>query len=149
MLIAFAFGQFFDWRFVAFRTILAGGNPKFPALVALDPDAVLVYPAVLYFADAVRHGTQTMCSRDPALADRLTERTARAADRKAVKDAREEKAETKSRETERSQQAELEAALQAERVKAEGAQRERELEAKRKVARDARYAARKSRSKRR
>ena len=63
MLIAFAFGQFFDWRFVAFRTILAGGNPKFPALVALDPDAVLVYPAVLYFADAVRHGTQIMCSR--------------------------------------------------------------------------------------
>ena len=58
MLIAFAFGQFFDWRFVAFRTILAGGNPKFPALVALDPDAVLVYPAVLYFADAVRHGSQ-------------------------------------------------------------------------------------------
>jgi hypothetical protein len=87
---------------------------------------------------------------DPALADRLTERTARAADRKTIKDACEaEKAETKSRETERSQQAELEAALQAERVKAEGAQRERELEAKRKVARDARYAARKSRSKRR
>jgi len=81
---------------------------------------------------------------DPALVDRLTERTARAADRKAIKDAREaEKAETKSRETERSQRAELEAA--AERVKAEGAQRERELEAKRKVARDARYAARQSR----
>jgi hypothetical protein len=87
---------------------------------------------------------------DPALADRLIERTARAADRKAIKDAREaEKVETKSRETERSQRAELEAALQAERVEAEGAQRERELEAKRKVARDAHYAARKSRSKRR
>ncbi len=86
---------------------------------------------------------------DPALADRLTERTARAADRKAIKDAWEaEKAETKSRETERAQRAELEAALQAERVKAEGAEREREREAKRKVARDARYAARKSRSKR-
>ena len=28
MLIAFAFGQFFDWRFVAFRTILAGGPPE-------------------------------------------------------------------------------------------------------------------------
>jgi Family of unknown function (DUF6481) len=86
---------------------------------------------------------------DPALADRLTERTARAAERKAIKDAREvEKAETKSRDTERAQQAELKAALQAERVKAEGAERERELEAKRKMARDARYAARKSRSKR-
>ena len=83
---------------------------------------------------------------DPALADRLTERMARAA---AIKDAREvEKAETKSRDTERAQQAELKAALQAERVKAEGAERERELEAKRKMARDARYAARKSRSKR-
>jgi hypothetical protein len=85
---------------------------------------------------------------DPALADRLTERTARAAERKAIKDAREvEKAETKSRDTERAQQAQLEAALQAERVKAEGAEREREREAKRKVARDARYAARKLRSK--
>jgi hypothetical protein len=58
MLIAFAFGQFFEWRFVAFRTILAGGNPKFPALVALNPNAVLVYPTVLYFADALHHGTQ-------------------------------------------------------------------------------------------
>ena len=85
---------------------------------------------------------------DPALADRLTERTARAADRKAIKAREAEKAETNSRETERAQQAELEAALQAERVKAEGGQRERELEAKLKVARDARYAARKSRSKR-
>jgi|SRR5580700_1977693 hypothetical protein len=86
---------------------------------------------------------------DPALADRLTERTVRAVDRKAIKAAREaEKALTKARETERAQQAELEAALQAERAKAEGAQRERELEAKQKVARDARYAARKSRSKR-
>jgi hypothetical protein len=86
---------------------------------------------------------------DPALADRLTERTARAVDRKAIKAAREaEKALTKTRETERAQQAEVEAALQAERVKAEGGQRERELQAKQKVARDARYAARKSRSKR-
>ena len=86
---------------------------------------------------------------DPALADRLTERTVRAVDRKAIKAAREaEKALTKARETERAQQAEVEAALQAERAKAEGAQRERELEAKRKVARDARYAGRKSRSKR-
>jgi hypothetical protein len=85
---------------------------------------------------------------DPALADRLTERTARAVDRKAIKAAREAEKAEKSRETERARQAELEAALQAERVKAEGAERERELEAKLKVARDARYAARKSRSKR-
>ena len=73
MLIAFAFGQFFNWRFVAFRTILAGGNPEFPALVALDPDAVLVYPAVLYFADALRHDTQIMCPRPftPSLVNRV------------------------------------------------------------------------------
>ena len=57
-LITLALGQFFDWRFVAFRTILAGGNPKFPALVALDPDAVLVYPTILYFANSVCHGAQ-------------------------------------------------------------------------------------------
>ena len=75
-------------------------------------------------------------------------RTRRAADRKAIKGAREAgKALTKTRETERAQQAEVEAALQAERVKAESAQRERELEAKRKMARDARYAARKLRPK--
>jgi len=86
---------------------------------------------------------------DAALADRLTERTVRAVDRKAIKDAREaENAETNSRETEQAQQAELEAAVQTERVKAERAERERELEAKLKVARDARYAARKTRSKR-
>jgi hypothetical protein len=43
---------------------------------------------------------------DPALADRLTERAARAADRKAIKDVREaeKRAETKSCETERAQQ---------------------------------------------
>jgi hypothetical protein len=57
-LITLALGQFFDWRFVAFRTILAGGNPKLPALVTLDPDAVLVYPTVLYFADSVCHSAQ-------------------------------------------------------------------------------------------
>ena len=60
---------------------------------------------------------------DPALADRLKERTARAAERKAIKDAREvEKAEIKSRDAERAPQAEVEPALQAERVKAEGAE---------------------------
>ena len=87
---------------------------------------------------------------DPALADRLTARTASAADRKAIKNVREiEKAEKKARDAERAQQAERDAAMQAERAKAESAQRELALETERKAARDARYAARKSRSKRR
>jgi hypothetical protein len=87
---------------------------------------------------------------DPALADRLTERMVQAADRKAIKNIRAaEKAENRSREAERTQQAEREAALQAQLASAEGAQRERDLEAQRKAARDARYSARKSRSKRR
>jgi hypothetical protein len=87
---------------------------------------------------------------DPALADRLTARTASAADRKAIKNVRAiEKAEKKARDAERAQQAERDAAMQAERAKAESAQRELALETERKAARDARYAARKSRSKRR
>jgi hypothetical protein len=87
---------------------------------------------------------------DPALVVRLIERMVQAADRKTIKNVRAaEKAETKSREAERKQQAEHEAALQAERARAEGPQRERELNAERKAARDARYAARKLRSKRR
>jgi len=87
---------------------------------------------------------------DPALADRLTARTASAADRKAIKNAREvEKAEKKARDAERAQQAERDAAIQTERAKAESAQRELALQAEQKAARDARYAARKSRSKRR
>jgi hypothetical protein len=65
MLIDFAFGQFFDWRFVTSGTMLAGGNPKFPALVALDPDAVLVYPAVLSFADAVLKDKEIARRRTP------------------------------------------------------------------------------------
>jgi hypothetical protein len=86
---------------------------------------------------------------DPALADRLTARTASAAERKAIKNVREtEKAEKKAREAERAQQAARDATLQAERAKAESAQRELALQAERKAARDARYAARKSRSKR-
>jgi len=86
---------------------------------------------------------------DPALADRLTARTASAAERKAIKNVREtEKAEKKAREAERAQQAARDAALQAERAKAESAQRELALQAERKAARDARYSARKSRSKR-
>ena len=87
---------------------------------------------------------------DPTLAERLTARAACAAERQAVKQAREtEKAEQKAREAERARQAEHEAALAAERAAAEKAQRELDLEAERKAARDARYAARKARSKRR
>ena len=87
---------------------------------------------------------------DPGLAVRLTARTALAADREAIKKSREiEKAEAKAREAEGEQQAERDAAIEAERAKAERAERERELEAEQKAARDARYAARKLRSKRR
>jgi Family of unknown function (DUF6481) len=87
---------------------------------------------------------------DPALAERLTERAARAAERGAIKATREiEGAEKKAREAARAQQAERDAAIEAERVKAESATRDRALQAEQKAARDARYAARKSRSKRR
>jgi hypothetical protein len=79
---------------------------------------------------------------DPALAERLTERAARAAERGAIKATREiEGAEKKVREAAWAQQ--------AERVKAESAIRDRALQTEQKAARDARYAARKSRSKRR
>jgi len=87
---------------------------------------------------------------DPGLAERLTARTASAADRKAIKNVREaEKTEQKVRDAELARQAERDAAAQAERAKAESAERDRTLEAERKAARDARYAARKTRSKRR
>ena len=86
---------------------------------------------------------------DPALAERLTARTADAADRKAVRTVRDaEKAETKARDAERALKAERDAALQAERDKTERAQRELTLQTEQKAARDARYAARKTRSKR-
>jgi hypothetical protein len=86
---------------------------------------------------------------DPALAERLTARTADAADRKAAKQIRDsEKAEKKARDAERKQQAERDAAIQAEQAKAESAKRALALEAERKAARDARYSARKTRSKR-
>jgi hypothetical protein len=86
---------------------------------------------------------------DPALAERLTARTADAADRRAVKNVRDaEKAETKARNAERALKAERDAAIAAERDKAERAQRELALQAEQKAARDARYAARKSKSKR-
>jgi hypothetical protein len=87
---------------------------------------------------------------DPALAERLTARAARAAERSAIKTTREiERAEKEVREAERAQQAERDAAIEAEREKAESGERERALQAKQKAARDARYAARKSRPKRR
>jgi hypothetical protein len=86
---------------------------------------------------------------DPALAERLTARTADAADRRAVKNVRDaEKAETKARNAELALKAERDAAIAAERDKAERAQRELTLQAEQKAARDARYAARKSKSKR-
>ena len=53
------------------------------------------------------------------------------------------------REAERAQQAKRDAAIEAERAKAESGERERALQAEQKAARDARYAARKSRPKRR
>jgi hypothetical protein len=83
---------------------------------------------------------------DPALADRLTARTERAAVRKAVNTEREiKKADDIARDAERKRRAESDAVLDAERVKLESADRERALKAKQKAARDARYAARKSR----
>jgi uncharacterized protein YaiL (DUF2058 family) len=86
---------------------------------------------------------------DPALAERLTARAARAAERSAIKTTREiERAEKEVREAERAQQAKRDAAIEAERAKAESGERERALQAKQKAARDARYAARKSRPKR-
>jgi hypothetical protein len=86
---------------------------------------------------------------DPALAERLTARSASAAERKVIKSVRDtEKAEKKARDAERARQAERDAALEAERAKAEKARRELALQAEQKAARDARYAARKSRSKR-
>jgi uncharacterized protein DUF6481 len=87
---------------------------------------------------------------DPTLAERLKARTVSAAERGAIKNAREiERAEKKAREAERAQQAERNAVIEAERANAESAQRERASHAEQKAARDARYAARKTRSKRR
>jgi len=84
---------------------------------------------------------------DPALAERLTARAARAAERSRIKTTREiERAEKKAREAERAQQAERDAAIEAERAKAETAERERASQVEQKAARDARYAARKSRA---
>ena len=86
---------------------------------------------------------------DPALAERLTARTATAAERKAEKDKRAaEKAAQKARDAERAEQEKREAVLAAEREQKERADREVALQAEQKAARDARYAARKNKSKR-
>src|SRR3974390_3902217 len=82
---------------------------------------------------------------DPALAERLTARAARAAERSAIKTTREiERAEKKAREAERAQQAERDAAIKAERTKDESAERERASQTEQKAPGDARCAARKS-----
>ena len=87
---------------------------------------------------------------DPALADRLTARTARAAVRRAVNTERKiAKADEKAREAERKLRANSDAAIEVERAKVESADRERAQQAEQKAARDARYTARKSSSKRR
>jgi Family of unknown function (DUF6481) len=86
---------------------------------------------------------------DPALAESQKTRAANAAERKAIKIARTmEKAAKIAREAEERQQQERDAAIEAEHTAAEQAQRERALLAEQKAARDARYAARKARSKR-
>jgi hypothetical protein len=86
---------------------------------------------------------------DPALAERLTVRSAEAAERNALRTAREaEKAERKARDAEREAQEKRDAAIAAERARIESADREVALQLEQKAARDARYAARKTRSKR-
>lgn len=93
---------------------------------------------------------------DPAFEERLGARIAGAVKRRAARNVREmEKVENKLHaevenklHAERAQQAERDAAMQAEHAAAESANREATLRAEQKAARDARYAARKSRSKR-
>jgi hypothetical protein len=85
---------------------------------------------------------------DPAEAERQKSRAESAVERNAARKLREtEKAERKIREAEAAEQAKRDAALAAEREVAERAEREAALEAEQKAARDARYAARKARSK--
>lgn len=87
---------------------------------------------------------------DPALAERLKARTTSAAARRAIKNIRDtEKSEAKVHDAERALQSERDAAIQADRANAESAERKLALQAEQKSARDARYTARKSRSKRR
>ncbi len=87
---------------------------------------------------------------DPGLAERQTMRLALAGERAAAKKAREiEKAERQARDAELAMEAKRAADAQAERALAELASRELALQTEQKAARDARYAARKARSKRR
>ena len=85
---------------------------------------------------------------DPALAERQAARLALAGERTAAKKAREiKKAERKAHDAELAMEAKRAADAQAERALAEAATRELALQTERKAARDARYAARKARSK--
>ena len=87
---------------------------------------------------------------DPGLAERQAERVAVAGERSSAKKAREiEKLERKARDAELAMEAKRAADAQAERTLAETASRELALQTERKAARDARYAARKARSKHR
>jgi Family of unknown function (DUF6481) len=87
---------------------------------------------------------------DPGLAERQTARVALAGERTAAKKAREiEKAKRKAHDAELAMEAKRAADAQAERALAETASHELALQTERKAARDARYAARKARSKRR
>ncbi len=87
---------------------------------------------------------------DPTLAERQAARLALVGERSAAKKAREiEEAERKARDAELAMEAKRAADAQAERALAEAATRELALQSERKAARDARYAARKARSKRR
>ena len=87
---------------------------------------------------------------DPALAERQAARLALAGERTAAKKARKIKeAEGKAHDAELAMEAKRAADTQAERALAEAASRELALQTERKAARDARYAARKARSKRR
>jgi len=82
---------------------------------------------------------------DPALAERLTARAARTAERSGIKTTREiERVEKISPCGRTGAEAERDAAIEAERAKAETAERERASQVEQKAARDARYAARKS-----
>ena len=87
---------------------------------------------------------------DPAFAERQSAWMASAAERTAARRVREiERAEKRALDAEVAKQAEHDAAQRAQRALAENADRELALQAERKAVRDARYAARKERSKRR
>src|SRR5262245_42718006 len=114
-----------------------------------DPDFVERQNAAAKARQAVLDKFRATAA-DPVLAERQTARMADASERAAARKARAaEKAEKQATAAEAAKQAERDAAAQAERARAEDADRERALRAEQKAARDARYAARKVRSKRR